>query len=111
MSDFNVAPDTFSKSDFDCLMSPFVLSVAAIGAALGNEPEEHGWTQASCFDFEPCEHLLDAAVESLKGFAKANQLFYNTTKLEDATTLAFVTAFGNAFIQARQQAEGLPADA
>jgi hypothetical protein len=103
---FNVTPDTFTEENFHAILSPYIIAMQGIGHALALLGDDSGWDQSNCFDFEPTEHLLDAAIDSLKAFAKANQLFYNNVKLEDATTRAFVEAYGNAYIAERRKQEG-----
>lgn len=95
---FNVTPDTFTEEAFRRIISPYIVAMRGIGHMLALLDDDSGWDQSNCFDFEPVEHLLDAAIDSLKSHAKLNNLFYNTVKLEGATTRAFVEAYGNAFI-------------
>lgn len=98
---FNVSPETFTEEAFRGILSSYRVAFEGIGYALAMLDDDSGWDQSNCFDFEPCEHLLDAAMDSLRGFAKDNQLFYNNTKLEDAATSYLVAAYGDAFLRAR----------
>ena len=105
-SDFDVAPRALSLNDFNIIAGPYLLAMQGIGAVLARLDEDSGWDQSNCFDFDPVQHLLDACVDELKAHAKNNQLFYNSIKLEDATTRAFVQNYGDAFIAARREMQG-----
>jgi hypothetical protein len=95
---FDVAPTVFSERDFDVCMLPFVIAAEGLAMRLALEPAEHGWNQSTFHDHDIGMILTDEAVQACKAFAKANQLFYNTTKLEDAVTLQLTVSYGNAFI-------------
>lgn len=101
MKQFDVSPNVFSEDDFNIIMAPFIDGAIGLGMKLAAYPDENGWDQSTLFDHEVGQHLLDAAIGNLKQHAKSNQLFYNTTKLEDAAAQALVAAYGNAFVEAR----------
>lgn len=95
---FDVSPSTFSENDFNACISAHIVAVEGLGLRLAREPEENGWNQSSLYDHDIGLIILDDAILNLKSFARANQIYYNNTKLEDAAKQALIAAYGNAFI-------------
>ena len=97
---FNVAPATFTEEHFNIIIQSYLDAAAGLGIVLGRLPAENGWDQASLFDHDAGDVLLDAAMTALQSYAKDNQLFYNKEKLADACAQALVSAYGNGFVEA-----------
>lgn len=95
---FDVSPSTFSENDFNACICAHIVAVEGLAMRLAREPEDSGWDQSTLFDHDIGQVILDDAIDSLKVFARNNQIMYNTVKLEDATTKALIKAYGNAFI-------------
>lgn len=94
----NLAPDIFTFEDLGIPIAFAVDMARGLGRELATLPPENGWDQESFFAHEAADYIVTTAVESAKAFAKANQLFYNKEKLENAVAQRLIAAYGEGFL-------------
>jgi hypothetical protein len=89
----SVAPDILTNEDIDIAISQTAHAAKGVGRQLASEPTESGWTPDSPFDHDGFQHLVDAAVDEAKHFAKDNHKFFNAEKLADNVLDMMAAAF------------------